>query len=255
MKCGRFARKQAKCNHWLRGGGETREANQAASLDGSARLGRLIQPLSLGYSLPIGPPPASLRPSCSVGVHVQLVDAVSNGVLRKRQAWRGNCAANTPYLLGFSTYVQRQLLSTILTYDRDRVIDLLAPRLKAPTAGPDTAHNRSARHHQLRQGGETNDQVRRRGGRPSTDIDAAMYGLLATLLLAATGAVRGHMVITYPGWRGDNLLSNGTLPEFNTDAIGVTYEDGAPTFPYGMQWIYPCGSHERASLSTQRILH
>lgn len=38
-------------------------------------------------------------------------------------------------------------------------------------------------------------------------------------LLAITEA---HTVITYPGWRGDNLITNDT-------------------FPYGMQWMYPCG--------------
>ncbi|KAF5560236.1 gpi anchored protein [Fusarium phyllophilum] len=37
--------------------------------------------------------------------------------------------------------------------------------------------------------------------------------LLATIVSA-------HSVITYPGWRGNNLITNAT-------------------FPYGMQWIYP----------------
>lgn len=40
--------------------------------------------------------------------------------------------------------------------------------------------------------------------------------LLATIVSA-------HSVITYPGWRGNNLITNAT-------------------FPYGMQWIYPCTS-------------
>lgn len=31
-----------------------------------------------------------------------------------------------------------------------------------------------------------------------------------------------HIIITYPGWRGDNLITNSS-------------------FPYGMQWSYPCG--------------
>jgi len=34
--------------------------------------------------------------------------------------------------------------------------------------------------------------------------------------------VEAHTVLTYPGWRGDNLITNDT-------------------FPYGMQWMYPCG--------------
>jgi len=37
-------------------------------------------------------------------------------------------------------------------------------------------------------------------------------------------AIDAHTVITYPGWRGDNLITNDT-------------------FPYGMQWMYPCGGH------------
>ncbi|KAK2625941.1 hypothetical protein QTJ16_005253 [Diplocarpon rosae] len=42
------------------------------------------------------------------------------------------------------------------------------------------------------------------------------------LALLAAVAVHAHTVITYPGWRGDNLITN-------------------ETFPYGMQWMYPCG--------------
>lgn len=33
--------------------------------------------------------------------------------------------------------------------------------------------------------------------------------------------VDAHIVMTYPGWRGDNLVTNAT-------------------FPYGMQWMFPC---------------
>jgi hypothetical protein len=57
--------------------------------------------------------------------------------------------------------------------------------------------------------------------------------VLATISLV--GLVEAHTVITYPGWRGDNLITNDT-------------------FPYGMQWMYPCefeifyfqGSHVNA---------
>jgi hypothetical protein len=47
--------------------------------------------------------------------------------------------------------------------------------------------------------------------------------MLPSTLLALTSAalVSSHTVITYPGWRGDNLITNAT-------------------FPYGMQWMYPC---------------
>jgi len=43
--------------------------------------------------------------------------------------------------------------------------------------------------------------------------------LLAALLAAVASA---HVIISYPGWRGNNLITN-------------------ETFPYGMQWEYPCG--------------
>lgn len=47
---------------------------------------------------------------------------------------------------------------------------------------------------------------------------------LSTVLavLSVLGLGEAHSVITYPGWRGDNLITNDT-------------------FPYGMQWMYPCG--------------
>lgn len=44
--------------------------------------------------------------------------------------------------------------------------------------------------------------------------------VLFTLVLATVAYA--HSVITYPGWRGNNLITNAT-------------------FPYGMQWMYPCG--------------
>jgi len=44
--------------------------------------------------------------------------------------------------------------------------------------------------------------------------------LIATIWLLVGG--NAHTMITYPGWRGDNLITNST-------------------FPYGMQWMYPCG--------------
>lgn len=39
-----------------------------------------------------------------------------------------------------------------------------------------------------------------------------------------------HTVLTYPGWRGNNLITNDT-------------------FPHGMQWMYPCGG---MGMSTNR---
>ncbi|KAK4080880.1 hypothetical protein Trihar35433_1985 [Trichoderma harzianum] len=42
------------------------------------------------------------------------------------------------------------------------------------------------------------------------------------LTLALTALIEAHSIIVYPGWRGNNLITNDT-------------------FPYGMQWMYPCG--------------
>lgn len=42
------------------------------------------------------------------------------------------------------------------------------------------------------------------------------------LSLALTALVEAHSVLVYPGTRGNNLITNDT-------------------FPYGMQWMYPCG--------------
>lgn len=49
--------------------------------------------------------------------------------------------------------------------------------------------------------------------------------------LATVSLASAHIVMTYPGWRGDNLATNGS---YNVD----DYKDNL--FPYGMQWMYPC---------------
>lgn len=46
-----------------------------------------------------------------------------------------------------------------------------------------------------------------------------LYSTVLGLVLAATTSA--HIVISYPGWRGNNLITNST-------------------FPYGMQWTFPC---------------
>lgn len=69
-----------------------------------------------------------------------------------------------------------------------------------------------------------------------------MYRAWGLLVAAAWLAIaRAHTVITYPGWRGNNLHTNGTLPELNPDTVGIDqYQNGSLGFPYGMQWMYPC---------------
>lgn len=60
-------------------------------------------------------------------------------------------------------------------------------------------------------------------------------------LVAGAAVARAHTVITYPGWRGDNLQTNGTAPENNPSTLGIDfYSNGSYGFPYGMQWMYPC---------------
>lgn len=51
------------------------------------------------------------------------------------------------------------------------------------------------------------------------------FSRLPAILLSALSLLsitHAHTIITYPGWRGNNLITNDT-------------------FPYGMQWMYPCG--------------
>ncbi|KAH7029569.1 uncharacterized protein B0I36DRAFT_245481 [Microdochium trichocladiopsis] len=50
--------------------------------------------------------------------------------------------------------------------------------------------------------------------------------MLRSIILAvlASTLAQAHIIISYPGWRGNNLITN-------------------ETFPYGMQWMYPCGGY------------
>lgn len=67
----------------------------------------------------------------------------------------------------------------------------------------------------------------------------SLHTLLATA--AAASLASAHTVITYPGWRGNNLHTNGTAPQDNPNSIGIDhYDNGTTGFPYGMQWMYPC---------------
>jgi hypothetical protein len=69
-----------------------------------------------------------------------------------------------------------------------------------------------------------------------------MYALRTLVaFVAAISIAHAHTVITYPGWRGNNLHTNGTVPEHNPSALGIDYSDnGTVSFPWGQQWIYPC---------------
>ena len=69
----------------------------------------------------------------------------------------------------------------------------------------------------------------------SISLSSTVFSLLSILAL-----VSAHTVITYPGWRGDNLHSNGTVED--TDGLGTFAVDSNQDYlyPYGMQWMYPC---------------
>lgn len=55
----------------------------------------------------------------------------------------------------------------------------------------------------------------------SSEMVSSTRILAIVATIASFALVNAHTVITYPGWRGDNLVTNDT-------------------FPYGMQWMYPC---------------
>lgn len=47
------------------------------------------------------------------------------------------------------------------------------------------------------------------------------FGLTIALCWLWAALAQGHLVLTYPGWRGNTFITN-------------------ETFPFGMQWTYPC---------------
>lgn len=68
------------------------------------------------------------------------------------------------------------------------------------------------------------------------------WAILLSSLFATI--VQSHTILTYPGWRGNNLHTNGTVEE--TDGLVAQVASNATkqnefVYPYGMQWAYPCG--------------
>ncbi|KAF3479731.1 uncharacterized protein GIQ15_06707 [Arthroderma uncinatum] len=63
-------------------------------------------------------------------------------------------------------------------------------------------------------------------------------GVVLTLVFA-TIAAKGHTVIVYPGWRENNLHSNGTVDETGGAGVAIRANSSELLYPYGMQWIYP----------------
>lgn len=66
---------------------------------------------------------------------------------------------------------------------------------------------------------------------------------LTTTLLSVVHVATSHLVLTYPGWRGDSLNTTGNVTQTN-GMNGVTALDGNSSdllYPFGQQWAYPCG--------------
>ena len=84
-------------------------------------------------------------------------------------------------------------------------------------------------------------------------IDTLPWRLVTALLICANLAT-SHTVITYPGDRGDNLNTNGTVEETNGlgrgRPSGENGTDQQPLFPYGMQWMFPCGGMPQSTNRT-----
>lgn len=73
---------------------------------------------------------------------------------------------------------------------------------------------------------------------PRSSLPLSAILLLSSLL---SSLVSAHTVISYPGWRGDNLHLNGTVEETNGLARAPAGNSTDLVHPYGMQWEYPCG--------------
>lgn len=67
----------------------------------------------------------------------------------------------------------------------------------------------------------------------------------ALIALLCAGLANAHTVITYPGYRGNNLHTNGTVEQSN--GLGQAEVNGSVIFPYGMEWMYPC-MHDPATI-------
>jgi hypothetical protein len=72
--------------------------------------------------------------------------------------------------------------------------------------------------------------------------------------LALLTLTRAHLLVTYPGSRGWNLYTNGTTEDTN----GLSKEilsNGSVVYPYGMQWLYPCGGLGTTTNRTKWPIH
>lgn len=64
-----------------------------------------------------------------------------------------------------------------------------------------------------------------------------------SLLTFSLPLASSHLVLTYPGWRGDSLNTTGNV-NMTMGMNGVTAVSGNSSevlYPFGQQWAYPCG--------------
>lgn len=67
---------------------------------------------------------------------------------------------------------------------------------------------------------------------PSASYCAGAYWLVVSGV-SRIYLAKDFLVITYPPWRGNNLITNGTEPQYDMTATGENCVDGQKTFPYG----------------------
>lgn len=74
--------------------------------------------------------------------------------------------------------------------------------------------------------------------------------LVATTLSCANW-VNAHTIIVYPGYRGNNLHTNGSVEA--AGGLGAAFVNDTTMYPYGMQWMYPCESSIAIQLYTEML--
>jgi hypothetical protein len=78
---------------------------------------------------------------------------------------------------------------------------------------------------------------------------------LVLALAACWSYIAAHLVIVYPGWRGNNLITSGLEPDGSVppDGLGTYWDNKTESlqYPYGMQWMYPCQCPSSTSKSRE----
>lgn len=70
-------------------------------------------------------------------------------------------------------------------------------------------------------------------------LPSAMTRWMILAVALSVNLAHAHTIITYPGYRGNNLHTNGTVED--TNGLSQAWVNGSYVWPYGMEWAYPCG--------------